>query len=282
MKYIDQNKTTSQPLNPSDDALAIYNRSIQAAPERPWGYLHRAICYHNRNQFDLALDDFHQVIKLDQNYGLAYSYRGEIYNSLANIHQEYAFKDYNKALELNGKNTSVLFHRGTLHARLGNFFQALDDYNRAIKLKPDESLLYNRGIIFYQQNQLEKAGEDFRQALAMNPKHIPSLINMGLILYELEQIQAAIQCFEQAVSLGEVPEAQLALAVSRFQQNQDDSYKLEKFDKKLLNISWLRDNLWGKKLIKDTEYFLCFRFLCCFYIIAQEQRNSILCKFFTM
>lgn len=254
MKYIDQNKTTLQQLNPND-ALAIYNRSINAVPDSCWGYLHRAVSYHNNNQFDLALNDLNQAIELDTNYGLAYGYRGELYASLAKIHQDSAFKDYEQALKLNSKNISVLSHRGNLNAMLGNFFQAIDDFTKAIKLRPHESLFYNRGVILLIQNHIKLAAEDFRKALAMNPKHTPSLINMGLILYELEQIHAAITLFEQAISVSEEPEAKLALSVCRFKQNQDDSYKLEKFEKKLLNIHYLKDNLWGPKLIKDTEIF---------------------------
>ncbi|MDJ0659765.1 MAG: tetratricopeptide repeat protein [Crocosphaera sp.] len=256
MKYIDKNKTSLQQLNPSNDALDIYHDSIQTAPDNSWAYLHRGTLYYNQNQYDLAVYDLSQSINLNASYCLAYQFRARVYDSVAELNYNLALQDYSKAIELNGKDISALFRRGNFHARSGNFFQALDDYTKAIQLKPDESLLYNRGVVFYQQNDIERAGEDFRQALAMNPKHIPSLINMGLILYELHQIQAAIECFKKAVSLGQEAEAKLALAVSCFQQNQDDSYKLEKFDKKLLNINYLKDNLWGAKLIQDTEYFL--------------------------
>ena len=73
MKYLPLNKTSSEKLTQSDNALAIYNRSVNTAPESPWGFLHRAIFHNNQDQFDLALKDFNQAIHLNHNYGMSWS-----------------------------------------------------------------------------------------------------------------------------------------------------------------------------------------------------------------
>ncbi|MGK7942253.1 MAG: tetratricopeptide repeat protein [Crocosphaera sp.] len=264
MKYhldSNKNKTSWQGLKPSQEALQVYNRSIETYSNNPWAFVHRGILYKNENQFDLALKDFNQALNLNSRYGLAYQHRGQLYYKEAEVHKNLALKDFNQAIELNAKDSSTLFHRGILHALSGNLFQALEDFTKVIKLNPNESALYNRGVIFYQQNQIELAGEDFKNALTMNRKHCPSLINLGLILYELGPIQPAMQLFQEAVSLTKEPEGKLALAVSRFRENQDNESKLllDDFNKELLNLSYLKDQLWGPKLIRDTDNFLRFK-----------------------
>ncbi|MGK7942241.1 MAG: tetratricopeptide repeat protein [Crocosphaera sp.] len=256
MKYLALSKTSSEKLTQSDNALAIYNRSVNTAPESPWGFLHRAIFHNNQDQFDLALKDFNQAIHLNHNYGLAYYHRGQFHQKQAESHQNSAMRDYDQALNINPRNVWAMFNRAILHARSSNFAQALDDLSQAIKLQPHETSLYTRGVVYHLQNQIQLAGEDYKNALAMNPKHYPSMINLALILYDhLEEIQPAIQLFEQAVSFSEEVEAKLALAVSDFRQNQIHQ-KSYKFEKKMLNIHYLKDNLWGPKLIKDTKTFL--------------------------
>ncbi|MDJ0844398.1 tetratricopeptide repeat protein [Crocosphaera sp.] len=254
MRFIDDHKT---PEEPSDDAIAIYNRSITAAPDNPWAYRNRAIAYRNQGQLDLAMADLNKSIALDNHYGLAYGHRGEVYDDLAKIHQESAHQDYNQALKLNPKNVSALFNRGTFHACSGNFYQAIADYDRAINLSPHESMLYCRGVCLYQIGQIESAAESFRQGLAINPNHSPSLMNIGLIIYELDQCQPAMQLFEQAFSISHAEEAKLALMVAHFKVNEETFVdKSENFSPKLFNIYYLRDQLWGPKLLQTAEHFL--------------------------
>lgn len=258
MKQIPHSKSTFPWW--SDEAIEIYDHAIETAPDSPWGYFHRAIAYRNQNKCESALNDFERALELDDQYVLAYGCRGELYNDLAEGYQERALKDYSNALRLNPRDTFSLFHRGNLHSRSGDFFQAISDYTAAIKLKPDANLLFQRGVIFLQQKQTKLAAKDFAQAVAIMPDHLPSIMNLGLVLFELNETpEEAIRCFKKVLSLNnKEQEAQLALMVAVYQENStgDCADKLSIFDKKWFKIAFLRDQLWGSKLLKKTQFFL--------------------------
>src|SRR5580658_7639195 len=82
----------------------------------------RGNAYRFKGQFDRAIADFDQSIKLSPEYAIAFSNRGLVY--------------WDK----------------------GDFDRAIKDYDDAIKLKPDLALAYyNRGLAYGSKGQLDRA-----------------------------------------------------------------------------------------------------------------------------
>ena len=60
------------------------------------------------------------------------------------------------------------FNRGSAYAQKGEFRRALDDYNRAIELKPKEhQAYYNRGVAFMEIGNPERAINDYTTAIQL-------------------------------------------------------------------------------------------------------------------
>ena len=68
------------------------------------------------------------------NYSEFYYNRGLSYDELGQYEQ--AIYDYNKAIELNSNNSDVYFRRGLIYAMFKNFDKALVDLNKYIMLEP--------------------------------------------------------------------------------------------------------------------------------------------------
>ena len=63
-------------------------------------------------------------------------------------------------------------NRGNEYAALGEEAKALEDYNKALKLKPDYADVYNnRGSLYEKKALHELAAADFKQALKFKPSH---------------------------------------------------------------------------------------------------------------
>jgi tetratricopeptide (TPR) repeat protein len=97
---------------------------------------------------------------------------------------------------------SALDNRGVARWRLRKFTQAIDDFNAALKLAPDEAVLYNnRGNVLLELRHNTEATKDFSQAIALVPSYGPAYNNRGNARLFLGDYVAAIADFTKAVAL---------------------------------------------------------------------------------
>ena len=81
---------------------------------------------------------------------------------------EAAIDDYNRAIRLKPDNAGAYMNRGTVKSELGQYEAAIDDYNQAIRIKPDFVKAYmNRGVAKKKIGVIEEAKADFQIALEL-------------------------------------------------------------------------------------------------------------------
>ena len=69
-------------------------------------------------------------------------------------------------------NAEAYNERGNDYSNLGQYERAIEDYKKAIELNPnDDVAYYYRGIAYYFLNQYERALKDFDKALKINPNN---------------------------------------------------------------------------------------------------------------
>ena len=74
------------------------------------------------------------------------------------------------ALMYDSQNQIAYSERGYVHRTLGNFQEALTDYNTAIRINPQYANAYaGRGFVYYYLNDHRKALHDWHQAIASAP-----------------------------------------------------------------------------------------------------------------
>ena len=72
--------------------------------------------------------------------------------------------------------------RGNAYAGKGDFAQAIQDYDKAIELKPDAASFYNnRGRAYFDQGELVRAIQDYDQAIDLDPDHTLAYYNRGVM-----------------------------------------------------------------------------------------------------
>jgi tetratricopeptide (TPR) repeat protein len=89
---------------------------------------------------------------------------------------------------------------GLSYYREGNKDKALENYQLALKFKPNFPLVYsNMGIIFFERGELEKAKESYEKAVQYDPRMIDALRNLGAVHAMQKNFPEAIKWFSQAL-----------------------------------------------------------------------------------
>ena len=107
-----------------------------------------------------------------------------------------------RATTANPQSVVARSNLGNAYYLLGNFEQAIANYDVAIALKPDfADAHYNRGTALRGLRQNEAAIESFDCAIALNPDYVQAYNNRGNCLRDLGRPTAAIASYEQALAI---------------------------------------------------------------------------------
>ncbi|ARI80180.1 tetratricopeptide repeat protein [Microcystis aeruginosa] len=214
-------------------AIQDYNLAIFYQPDLMTGYYQRAIALEKIGGKRDAFKDYKIVLKCSPKLFLAKnapsSYRNrarvqieiadeevELANLSNNSPQGYqtAIEYYNGAIEdlviaiRFDPNYDQLPHaraflkRGYAHLRLNNHQAAIQDYNQAIYLQPQDAKAYvYRGLMRANKYQ-EYAGalEDFSAAVARDRNDAAAYYHRGLVLYKLGRYQEALDNYNIALA----------------------------------------------------------------------------------
>jgi tetratricopeptide (TPR) repeat protein len=115
---------------------------------------------------------------------------------------EEAIDHYNKAIRITPDYAGVYSNRGAAYAKLGQYQLAFEDFNKAIRLKPDYAEgYYNKGISYTDLGQYQLAIENFNKAIRLRPNNAEAYNNRGTIYSKLAQYQLALENYNQTIRL---------------------------------------------------------------------------------
>ena len=100
-------------------------------------YYNRGIEYDEKRDYDRAIADYNEVIRLDPIYAKAYCDRGNAWRNKGDLDR--AIADYNEAIRLDPKDAGCYKNRGVANLYAGSLSRALADLNQASELKPKDA-----------------------------------------------------------------------------------------------------------------------------------------------
>lgn len=132
--------------------------------------LQRATAYLGQKNFDGAVSDLNEAIKLKPDDVAAHHARG--YAFLAKSDWQNALQDYNIVVEGMKNDPEPHERRAYVEMQLKDYDKAIADYTEAIKLKPKEARLYGLRAYAYQlKDDLKAALADTEKVLQIDPNN---------------------------------------------------------------------------------------------------------------
>ena len=152
-----------------DDAIADYTEAVKLNPKHAPSYNNRGSTYEKQGDNKSALADYSKAIQAAPNFGLAYNNRCWSYYLARDFKN--ALPDCNKALKLNPKNSHALDSRCAVYVGQKKYDLAIADCSKAIDLDASYGYPYfNRGDALYYKGQTKAALADFQMAQRLIPK----------------------------------------------------------------------------------------------------------------
>jgi len=156
-----------------DEAIAACTRAIASGEFQGHNlaalYVNRCSVNHAKGDYDRAIADCNEAIRLDPKFAEAYNNRGNAYYAKGNYDR--AIADASEAIWLDPSLALAYNNRGNAYYAKGDYDRAIADASEAIRLDPKYMVAYfGRGRLYLYAGLLPKALADLNQASALNPK----------------------------------------------------------------------------------------------------------------
>jgi tetratricopeptide (TPR) repeat protein len=219
----------SNALNQNTDSSSGLNQSLI--------YFYRGNVYLAKGDYDLALADFNQSVKIQPTLAEAYSNRSSIYIVKNDYTQ--ALADANQAVKLKPDLAIAHNNRGVIYATTGNYDGAIADFSQTLKLIPKASnparpdrtnsrqissfnlnsdrenpiasflttdlsdyLVYvNRGFAYLSKGDYDRAIADFNQAIQIQPDSTLAYFNRAAVYFAKQDYDRALTDLNQVIQL---------------------------------------------------------------------------------
>ena len=223
-----QNMITALDRQTTTTRTARYGVNETTTPQTAGTFLDRGILFASRGDYEMAIADFTEAIRMNPNLFSAYILRGralrasvskvidvaenfsaitttrtgrQVSPEQARIY-DWAIADFTQAIRLDPTNTRAYNGRGTTYHDKGDYDRAIADYTQAIRLDTNYADAYNnRGLAYWDKRDYDRAIIDYNQAIRLAPNDGLAYINRGNVYYANGDYDRAIADYTQVIRL---------------------------------------------------------------------------------
>ena len=164
-----------------DRAIQDAEQAIRLNPSEASFYYTNGLAYKKKGDFDHAIQEFDDAIRLNQSFERAYYDRGNAY--IDKEEYDRAIQDFNQAVDLNPIDPNNYNNRGVAYMRKGDTSGSVQDFNRAIHLNPSDTAAYvNRGLTYFLESNMPAAIADFKHTITVAPSS-NAAVSAALLLH---------------------------------------------------------------------------------------------------
>jgi len=184
-------------------AIKDLNQAIRINPKYAFAYYRRAEARQNTGEREKAVEDLQKAAELFSQQGnKSDAFRSQ--GSMRMLKKDYpgAIAAFSEAIKLNPKDTDAYNERGMTRVNSGDLKGALADYNKSISLQPSDAYAYmGRSFTHLKLQDKISAIADVNQAINIAPNYaLPHLI-LGVIHYNFGDTPKAVTTFNKASQL---------------------------------------------------------------------------------
>jgi len=152
------------------DTMTLWSYEIELFPQKAaLAYNNRGLAYYRAGDLKSAFKDYNRAIEVEPGLAQARVNRGNIYRISGDLKS--AFADYNRAIEINPRSVEARINRGNIYSGRGDHEQALEEYNLVISMDPGNAMAhYNRALTYLRMGDRERASAGFKTASSLGLK----------------------------------------------------------------------------------------------------------------
>jgi Flp pilus assembly protein TadD len=157
-----------------DEAIPEYTESLRLDPHNPTAYYRRGIAYEQTGQTDSAQADFDRAIT-----------------------------EASALIRQNSQDSEAYRARGVAYRKKNAYDRAIEDLTKAIRFDPQSALAYNnRGMVYLNgKKDDDSAIEDFSEAIRLNPQYTDAYANRGLAYEMKRDYDRAIADYDRVLAI---------------------------------------------------------------------------------
>jgi tetratricopeptide (TPR) repeat protein len=156
------------PELPIEGCTAVIEAGRQVLDRLAAAYNNRGVAYRLKAEYDKAIDDFNQAVRLRPNYPNAFNNRGVAYRNKGDL--GHALADYDQAIRLKPDYLAAFYNRGLAFLEKGEYARAIDDFTALLEVDHRNPLvLFRRGQALAKNGNVEAANVDFETARTIKP-----------------------------------------------------------------------------------------------------------------
>lgn len=185
-----------------DKAIEDFNNVLKLDDSLDGAYFGRGVAYSRIRMFDNAITDLSVFIKRNPKSSMAYTKRG-VTRIWAGKY-ELAEKDLITAITLGPKNAEAIDDLGVMYARKGNYKQAMEHFKKVVDIDPSyKKGIHNLAMTHYILGDYQASFIDINKALELKPNDKNSLLLKGEIMLKLGMKKEAEAIIDRADFLPE-------------------------------------------------------------------------------
>ncbi len=204
--------------NKLDDAIKLSEEELKKNKENIDIMLLLANSYAQKGSLEFKEEEYgkkslnmtNQILNIESENANAYEIAGYAYEIMGN-HGE-AIKNYNKAIELDGKESSVYTHRGHNYFLISDMENAIKNVDMALEINPNDTyalITKSKYIIDFFEDDLIDAEQMLNKVIASNDRN--TNLRLKAEAYQLlgktkaiqSDFEEAMQMYKEAVSIDE-------------------------------------------------------------------------------
>ena len=198
-------------------------------PGTAGAFLDRGILFAIRGDWELAIADFTEAIKLDSTLATAWLFRGRAFiasvSRMLSVEEDFsdfiaiaedakditaeqragynkAIADYSQAIRLDPNLAPAYRDRGVAYSYSGDYDNALVDFNQALRLNPNDPAVYReRGNVYGFKGDDTRCLADYNRAINVNPNYASVYVNRGNVYGRQGDNNRAIADYTYAIRL---------------------------------------------------------------------------------
>ncbi|MCC7233314.1 MAG: tetratricopeptide repeat protein [Bacteroidia bacterium] len=181
-------------------SLEAYNRCLNLDPSNLEANLKLAELYLYIKGYEKSIEHANNALRIDRKLVKPYFLKGFVYKETGDTAK--AISSFETVIALDPSNYDAYIQLGNIHAARMNDL-ALQYYNSALRLVPSSTeALYDRGLYYQKRGMLDKAINDYRDILRLEPRYEDAHYNLGYIdLVFKKNYKDAIIHFSDAINI---------------------------------------------------------------------------------